>query len=304
MAKQRIGYLRARISEAAVIQSNPGLSLSRQALKRLRILHGFSRQKWDSKGYFRDALSGTRELGRSREGREALVIANGHSTNRLNVDGVLEAMNVGMDVYGLNLYLLSELGRRVTPTHYVLSDPLHHPDHSDDLAKNLWVALDKHPEVQLVVPHDWHPALKERRPSSLYFNNCHLQGWTKNNSPLKAMGYIGLTAYKALAFALHLGYARVNIIGFDNSNYLNYRVDESNEIYFEGDTHFYASNSVAVNVSRMYSQGMADCLFDYSLCLLDLERCFKDSPIVNLDLQSLTRAFPKEADVRLVLPNG
>ena len=286
-----------------MIQSNPGLSISRQIVKRALILRSYGKGRWESKGYLRAALRATREAGLSRSGRKALVIANGHSASLLNISGVIEARSKGLDVYAMNSFLLSDLSKLLTPTHYVLSDPQHHPSHSGALSQNLWAALDAHPEIQLVAPHDWYPTLKERRPSSMYFNNCGLQGWTTSTSPLKAMGYIYLTAYKALAFALHLGYMRVSIIGFDNSGYLNFSVDERNEIYYGGDTHFYSRDSPAQNFTGMYPQGMADCLFDYALCLLDLERCFKLAPIVNLDLSSRTSAFPKEADAHLIQPS-
>jgi len=284
----------------ASIQVNPGLSVSRQAAKKLFVLYGYGRSRWAANGYLGSALSNMREEAGSRNGREAIVIANGHSTNQLDPDRVSEALNTGLDVFAVNSFLLSDLSRRITPSHYVLSDGFHKPDTGDDLSMRLWEVLDANPQIQLLAPHTWYPILRDRRPSTMYFNDCGLEGWTKNISPTKPRGYLTLTAYKALSIAIHFGYERIHIIGFDNTNYLNYHVNESGRISFGGDTHFYSAGSPDVDASDMYPQGMADCLFDYSLSLLDLERCFGHAPIYNLDVNSNTRAFAKIVDSRFI----
>ena len=293
--------LHSRIRRVTAIQSNPGLSISRQTAKKLHVLYSYGKGRWAAKGYLGDALSGIRDEAHSRNGREAIVIANGHSTNQLDVAGVSEAINNGLDVFSMNSFLLSDLSWRITPSHYVLSDGFHRPDTGSDTSKRLWEMLDANPQIQLLAPHTWYPTLKDRRPSTLYFNDCGLEGWTTNISPMKPRGYLTLTAYKALSIAIHFGYDRIHIIGFDNTNYLNYHVDESGRIFFGGDTHFYSADSLDRDLSDMYPQGMADCLFDYSLCLLDLERCFGHAQIYNLDVNSSTRAFAKVVDSRFVV---
>jgi len=301
LSRNNSDSVRNQIRRQSAIQSNPGLSISRQAVKRFHILYGFGRARWAAKSYFGTALGGIRNAAQSRVGREALVIANGHSTSNLDPHKMSKAIKGGLDVFALNSFLLSDLARQITPSHYILSDGAHHPDVESDLSSAVWNVLDAHPEIQLITPHGWYPTLRARRPSTIYFNDCGLEGWTKNISPLRPRGYISLTAYKALALAIHLGYERIHIIGFDNSNYLNYQVDESGRIFYGGDTHFYSADSPVTDASDMYPQGMADCLFDFSLCLLDLERCFGHAPIYNLDLGSNTRAFTKIADSRFLL---
>ena len=292
---------RRRIAAATAIESNPGLSISRQTAKKLHILYRFGRARWEARTYLGPALKRIKEEAQSQVGGEAIVIANGHSTNKLDVARVSAAMETGLKVFAVNSYLFSDLAQLMTPSHYVLSDGFHRPDATNDLSKRLWKVLDENPQIQLLAPHTWYPVLKTRRPETLYFNDCGLEGWTKNISPVRARGYLTLTAYKALALAIHFGYERVHIIGFDNSNYLNYRVDTSGRIWLGGDTHFYSVESPDQDLSEMYPQGMADCLFDHSLALLDLQRCFGHERVFNLDEKSSTHAFAKVADPRFVM---
>jgi hypothetical protein len=231
-----------------------------------------------------------------------LIIANGHSVEQLDVEGVSVAMKHGLDVFAVNTFLLSDLSQVVKPTHYVLSDTLHQIDSDDESSRRIWQQLDQHPEIQLFVPHTWFPKLRNRRPEALYFNDCDLEGWSTNVSPLKPRGYLTLTAYKALALAIHLGYERIYIIGFDNTSYLNFHVNDTGQILYGGDTHFHSADSPLIDFTERYPQGIADCLFDYSRALLDLERCFARESIFNLDLQSTTRAFKKVSDSRFVIP--
>jgi len=142
--------LRRRIRRVTAIQSNPGLSISRQTAKKLLVLYSYGRGRWAAKGYLGNALSSIREEAHSRTGREAIVIANGHSTNQLDVDRVSEAMNAGLDVFAVNSFLLSDLSRRITPSHYVLSDGFHRPDMDSDTSKRLWEVLDANPQIQLL----------------------------------------------------------------------------------------------------------------------------------------------------------
>ena len=286
------------------LQENPGLSISRQASKRMRVLKLYGGARLSSARYLRLALEGTRKAAGSRRESTALVVANGPSAARLDPSGVKAACESGMDVLALNAYILTDLADDIRPTHYVLSDPSHHPDADSDLAREIWRRLDARPDITVIAPHTWFPTLSDRRPSALFFNDCGLQGWTRNISPLRAMGYTYLTAYKALAFALHLGYHTVNIIGFDNSIFAHVAVDEHNRMSVAGHTHFYSGSEGSANLSSArfpsYPLGMADWLFDFSLCFYDLKRMFGEQPIVNLDPHSLTDAFRKVTESSLL----
>lgn len=286
----------------ANIESSIGLSVSRQIAKRLLLLYSFGRARWETRTYLGRALKGMEGQRNSGLGREALIIAHGHSTSRLNVEGVARAMEQGLDVFAINNFYATELSSTVTPTHLVISDPRLGPN-SDyaESAWKIWSDLDRHPEVQLIAPHGWYPELNVRRTSTLYFNDCGLQGLTKNISPMRPKGYVSRTAFVALATAIYMGYDRVFIIGFDNTMHRSVRVDEFGGVYWGSNSHFY-DRRVPPRPAKFhgYTRDVADTLFSDSLCLVDLDRCFSSSPVVNLDLESSTRAFKKIADPRLI----
>ena len=284
----------------ANIESSIGLSVSRQIAKRALLLYSFGRVRWKTRKYLGHALKGMADKRNSGVGREALVIAHGPSTGRLNVEGVATAMEEGLDVFAVTNFYATELSSRVSPTYLVLSDPLSGPNSHYAMAKKIWHDLEDHPEVQLIAPHAWYPELNVLRPSTLYFNDCGLQGLTKNISPMRPKGYISRTAFVALAVAIYMGYDRIFIIGFDNTMHRALGVDEFGRIELESSSHFYGTYPPEDELGDDYDRGVADALFSDSLCLVDLDRCFSSSPIINLDVKSSTRAFRKMTDPRLI----
>jgi hypothetical protein len=286
----------------ANIESSVGLSVSRQIAKRLLLLYSFGRVRWETRTYLGHALKGMEDQRNSGLGREALIIAHGHSTSRLNVEGVARAVEQGLDVFAINNFYATELSSSISPTHLVLSDPFTGPSSHRAMAAKIWNELDQDPEVQLIAPHGWYPELNIRRTSTLYFNDCGLQGLTKNISPMRPKGYVSRTAFVALAVAIYMGYDRIFIIGFDNTMHRSFRVDEFGGAQLGDTSHFYGTYSESGDpwADGGNYRDMADFLFSDSLCLVDLDRCFSSSPVVNLDLESSTRAFKKIADPRLI----
>jgi hypothetical protein len=110
-------------------------------------------------------------------------------------------------------------------------------------------------------------------------------------SPVKPRGYIGLTLYKGLGFALYLGYKKIFILGMDNSEFLKYKSNVSNHILLYGN-HAYQDLANSVDLSDYYLDGMASAFTHLAHNFGDLQK-FK-GPIVNLDVESLTTRFPKE----------
>lgn len=286
------------------IQENPGLSLTRQVSKRVQVLRTYCRDRISASSYLSASLKNTRSLAGSATGRQVLVIANGPSTSTLDPRNVRDAMKGGMDCFAMNDFILTDLSTEITPTYYVLSDPLDSPDSPNERARRIWNRLDEHSTTTLVVPHRWWKVLRARTPTPLFFNDCGLQGWTRNISPMRAMAYMPMTSFKALAFALFLGYEEIFVIGFDNSNFKFLNVNPMNEIYYSGKTHFYSGVDSTLDTSASfvidYRQGMADCLFDFSMCFYDLGHYFSYPSISNLDPCSLTDVFVKVVDSPLI----
>lgn len=278
------------------INLNPGLSITTQVSKRMQILKVFGVSGLRSATYIRDALLRLGSLTGSAIGRRAVIAANGHSTSTLDSQKVAYEISNGLDFFALNSFFDSKLASEITPTHFVLSDGAHHPDVGSNSSSRVWKKLGDSPGVQLIVPHHWYPSIRDKCPDAIFFNDLGLEGWTRNISPIWPRGYGSLTAYKALAVALHLGYSEIFVIGFDNSGYQNYTVGANGEMLYGGNTHFYSSDTPQQDRSGEFPQGFPDVLFDYSIAMLDLDRFFLDSRIVNLDPSSNSRTIRKFAN--------
>ena len=286
--------IKAQLAQIGSDTSNPGLSVSRQVTKKLVTTYGYLRARWDARGYLPKAIAEMSQAEGSFSNRQALVMASGPSLHHLDVEAVSRAQRSGMHIYAVNSFLLTDLASRIVPSHYVLSDPGFGPSSRLDWVQRVWARLDASPEINLIVPHFWFSDLHKRDPRPLFFNDCGLHGWSGSTSPLKARRYISLTAYKALAVAVFMGYEKVYIIGFDNSVHRHVQVDEHGRILLGGQSHYFNAQG-SQDLSDQFPQGFADCLFRESLAILDMERYFDSHPVVNLDPNSSIRCFKKDS---------
>ena len=235
----------------------------------------------------------TRALRNSKLTRQALVLGNGPSLSSLNAQGV----NLDHpDIWVVNDFYKVKQAEELAVTHYVLSDRIYFNGLPNKINSELEPVLEfiKRKNAILVLPH-WakdFDLLSSGHASVYYFDDRELCAWSRNTSPMKPRGYIGLTLYKGLAFALYLGYEKVFILGMDNSEFVNYGSDESNRLLLQGN-YAYQDESTAHDLSDHHLDGMASVFSSISHVFGDLSK-FK-GPIVNLDGQSLTTRFPKEA---------
>jgi hypothetical protein len=254
----------------------------------LRDLVDYFGNKKDTK-FFK---STTRALRNSKVNSQALLLGNGPSLMNLNSEMISAD---SPDIWVVNDFYKVKQAASLKVTHYVLSDRAYFSGLPDRINSKLEPVLNyaEANNATLVLPH-WAKNLNFSQISNLeifYFDDRELSAWSSNTSPVKPRGYIGLTLYKALGFALYLGYRKVFILGMDNSEFKNYSSDEANRILLLGN-HSYKDESTPTDLSDHYLDGMASVFSSVSHVFGDLSK-FK-GPIVNLDGQSLTTRFPKE----------
>ena len=293
---ERSSGLKTKLLIAGADTSNPGMSISRQIAKRCLAIYGYLTMRWGTRHDLTTALENLKAKEDSRVGRDALVIAGGPSANKLDVEGVKKAQSQGLDVFAINAFLGSRLGRELKPNFYVLADDVWRRNSLYEPATTIWPHLEDDPSITPVVPHTWQRDTYDLSDRTLYFNDCGLHGIGRGTSPLRARRYISLTAYKALAVAIFLGYERVFIIGFDNTMHRHTTVTTDNKIVLKQGSHFHKNPDNLRDVTHFYPQGSADFLFRESLAILDLERYFVHNSIQNLDPNSLLTVFPKVVD--------
>lgn len=256
----------------------------------MRELNTFIKDKSDAK-FFKVE---TRALQNSKRNLEALVLGNGPSLAKLNPEKVSLA---NPDIWVVNDFYKVKQAIDLKVTHYVLSDPAYFSGLPMEVNDRLKPIIDyvKEKNATLILPHWAKDFLFNKIVSTqlFYFDDRSLSAWSKNTTPLKPRGYIGLTLYKALGFALHLGYKKINILGMDNTEYLKYHSDAANRLLLDGN-HAYQNERGTYDISNEYLDGMASAFSSLAHNFGDLLK-FK-GPIVNLDVQSLTTRFPKEAN--------
>lgn len=237
-------------------------------------------------------LNDTRLLKNSKKGKSTFVFANGPSLNILDIYKVAYYIkNYGFDLFAVNSFISNY---SLSPTHYVLSDPvyfnrLHHDHHrriqlNDDL-KNIISS-----SSEVFIPVQYHNYYK---PNHYCF--CDFYYHFSNNvfDILRPHGYLSMTAYKALAIAGFMGYDRIYICGFDNDYFKNISVSRNNEILFE-DKHFFGDNK-KVN-KRPLTTSIGDFLYRDHFLFSHLEK-FKGKEIINLNPHGLIDTFSKSHDL-------
>jgi hypothetical protein len=223
----------------------------------------------------------TSNLFKSKCNKEALILANGPSV--LNLDPT-KINKRDWDVFCVNAYADSDLFKLVVPTHYVLSDP-GYLDSTDSIQK-----LIKH-DINIFMPFGKCPVGMESAAKVYYF--CDRENECSNNitNILRPRLYLSMTAYKALAISLYMGYEKIYICGFDNNYFLNLSSDVENRIFIQN-KHFYNSSGYALDASYI-ATGVGEYLYKEHRLFSDLENFPKDR-ITNLDPSSLTTAFNKK----------
>ena len=279
--------------------SNPSYSITRVVLTKIRILCEWALRRGREIGIRKKALVRIRKKKNSMSNKSALVLANGPSLNSISLEQVAKAQDESTDVFVVNFFPIVEKTQVMIPNYLVLSDPVTKPNSIDPRSVALWNWIGIHQKVQIICPSSWYRTLKDNEfdiSRFIFFDDTALISWSRNVSPVRARGYLSLTAYKALAVACFFGYSEIEIIGFDNSQIKGLVVDDKNRI-FQGPSHF-VEYEMLTDISDLYYGGVGDYFHDFSCAFLDLKKFSHYKNIRNLDSDSFVDAFPKKTSNR------
>ncbi|WP_345247148.1 hypothetical protein [Nibrella saemangeumensis] len=239
-------------------------------------------------------LQHTRRLKGTKKGKVALVLANGPSVGKLDVQKIarLQQEN-GFEVFAVNSYISSPLAQVIAPDYYLLSDPaFFNPEKYPHLTERLTrdISLLSQTDVTCFVPLEHYRTASFRRKygyydrGNLFLNRITITG---------PRSYVSMTAYKALAAACYMGYSQIYICGFDNDYFLNLMVDEKNDMYYI-DRHFYDKpGSTPSKIRDTNARSVGELLYFHHYLFKHLEK-FKSYPIINLNREGLVDCFPKQ----------
>jgi hypothetical protein len=242
-----------------------------------------------------------KQLKNIKFGKSAFVFAGGSSISKLDAEKILEYKSNGYDVFAGNSFIASELGKKVTPDFYFLSDDKFFK-HKDGEKYNYFSGvLDsiKKLSIPIFIPHRY-ANLIEKNSNFFVFNDT-IDLFSNNITDLtKPRPYVSMTLYKALSLACFMGYSKIYICGFDNDYFKEYQCNEINEIFYE-DKHFYTDEigeKTIRKVDKNVHKSMSSLLLHISTLFSGLEK-FKNYPILNLDKQSLVDCFEKQHNLNI-----
>lgn len=238
-----------------------------------------------------EGLKATHKIAGCKDKTRAIVIGNGPSQGYLNSEMLNQFTETGGETICINYWNLNESLASHVPKWMLFSDPATFSNKLEPAkAEALIEYLKKNPSVKIVGPYRLTQQARMLGINNPIFSfiDCDLPFW-KNIHPLFPRGYLSLTLYKALAWAVHLDYTEIGVIGMDNTYPRNLYCDENNHV-LNLETHAGIDDSIS-DQSALYPS-VAALLQDLFFLFRDLE-CFPTKSIVNLDPYSLTDRFRK-----------
>jgi hypothetical protein len=221
--------------------------------------------------------------------KRALIIGNGPSQGYLKKNELDKFVKSGGETFCVNYWHANKNLSSHIPNWLFLSDPS-----QIDIKKKETVALiqylKKNPSIKIALPTSFlKPIKKFMLKNDIYcFVDLELS-ISKNIHPLLPRGYVSLTLYKALAFAINLNYQFIGVIGMDNTYPRNVYMNKKNKL-FNFETHAGTKDYLVDFSNNFYN--IASYMEELSRMFYSLEY-FPNKNIVNLDPYSLTDRFKK-----------
>jgi hypothetical protein len=230
-------------------------------------------------------------------GRACFVFANGPSIQKLDPARLAKyCSESGADIFCVKYYVNTDFAQVAGADYWVLSDPGDF-DTKMEVVRRAFDNARKLVRKAIFVPEERRAAVAAAAGAPalpiIAYNDIETSGaFSRSINPIYPRSYVSMTAYKALAIALYAGYGPIYICGFDNSYVQDFRCDKSNRIY-RAVRHFENTATVQAHFTSYSDRTVAHELVALSRLFSDLRK-FKDSSIINLDIDSLTDAFKKD----------
>lgn len=232
-------------------------------------------------------------------GQKALVIANGPSQGFLKPGIVHDFIDNGGSVFTLNYFFRNPNLQNLPRFNFVTSDPNWDEDNISAVRREMsfsegflfcpssqvdsWETVSGNHEVMAFCDRQFRSASAAKAPQL---------------APTRPRSYGSMTALKALALSLWMGFDEIFVIGFDNTYPREIFSDERNRI-LSLESH---SNEALVRRDRSRDWvSLSDYIFHLYLLFSDIEQ-FSNQRITNLDPYSLTTSFQKVLSITDIEP--
>ncbi len=277
----------------------PSPSIFGQISRKTWTLLGFLKDTLVSSKRRRGALIGTLKLKDTYDFSKciSLIVANGPSTQNINWDAVSRYQESGRLKLAVVNYFNQIVPSYIAPDFLVLSDPNTRPDNTIDTRNyKLWQRVMTNEVAHIVTPTHWHKTypdgLRCDSQFCLHFDDRSLEGITNNINPRFPRGYSTLTSFKALAYMKYLGFSKIYICGFDNSQYKEVFVNHENQV-IQRSSHAVENYTPDVNLTLSHGVRVEDYFFEIAYLNNNLRNCFSSFEIINLGKSSAFDVFPR-----------
>jgi hypothetical protein len=253
-------------------------------------------------------VSGARSVANLRgngDCRNALIVANGPSVGMLDIERLdAQRKKNKIDIFCMNNYLVGNLADKIKPDYYVLTDPTYFGIREnwqlqyDDQIRDEKFVIDE--LIRLQIPTLIPIEFKNHADgiNQIYFNGFSHPNFKNIDNPLLPIGVYPLSAMRALAICVYMGYGTISIIGYDHSNFKNINLNISNEIS-EGSDHFYHNKSEIIKYPKEVYKNISSYFKEYSR-IFEVYYKFSKYKIYNLNLNGFIDAFEKKDIFRIL----
>lgn len=250
-----------------------------------RALIAYPRELYLAKPFLKKTWS----LRGTANGQRALVIGNGPSQGYLSLEQLDAFKTSGGETFCINYWPQNDRLSKHVPSWMIFSDPKTFNKDSAN-AQVLIQYIRDNPSIKLSVPVSIMQTLSSLDlPNEIYcFMDTELSVW-KNINPIFPRGYKSMTLYKALAWAVHMSFADIGVIGMDNTYPRNLYNDPNNHIC-SIETHA-GVDDYLIDQSLMYECVAAR--IDGLVTLFSHLDYFPKNIVFNLDQFSLIDSFEK-----------
>jgi hypothetical protein len=229
---------------------------------------------------------------KKKKGKKALVIGNGPSQGTLKYKDLTQFKENGGEIFCVNYWTENEELYKHVPDWILISDPniFNEENRSNVIRMKKFINyLENNKNIKLIMPVTLINKFPNNLLNEIYaFSDVELNMW-RNINPLLPRGYLSMTLYKALAFAIYLEFDTIAVIGMDNTYPRNIYNDFDNKVC-NLETHAGREDTL-LDMSDLFPT-VASLLSEHTRLFYHLEY-FPKYNIYNLDKFSLTDRFNK-----------
>ena len=237
---------------------------------------------------------------------DVLILGNGPSVNNLTLAQIMRFQSNGGRILAMNGFLYSELSKQFLPDFYFVIDPAYWDSkNSEDakLRKQLQIYLENTNSNCLLVQTATAELLCPDHMNTLFVDGRSIAGLKRWSEPNRPWGLPSSVALAAISTMKYFGFKTIYFAGLDSSSYLNFFVDDLNQVkYTSANTYFFSRDEAAkldpVDLTQGREMGdwpirhMSDVFYAASIFMRDFEY-LSDGRCINVGNDRTNDASPR-----------